>query len=92
MGYYSLVLIQRSPGRLDAAVQTSEQALYTLITGGRPGLTRSGRLAQPGPARRARLLLAQGDVAAAASPAQDNGLRPDDEQDYARARELSRIP
>jgi len=48
--------------------------------------------ASPGPAgplnpvlaRRARLLLAQGDLAAAASFAQDNGLGPDDEQDYAR--------
>lgn len=68
MGYHSLVLIQRSRGRLDAAVQTSEQALDTLVTGGRPGLTRSGRLARPGPAPRARLLLAQGDVAAAALP------------------------
>ena len=41
-------------------------------------------LANPAPARRARLLLAQGDLAAAASFAQDNGLGPDDEQDYAR--------
>ena len=41
-------------------------------------------LLNPAPARRARLLLAQGDLAAAASFAQDNGLGPDDEQDYAR--------
>jgi ATP/maltotriose-dependent transcriptional regulator MalT len=33
---------------------------------------------------RPRLLLAQGDLAAAASFAQDNGLGPDDEPDYAR--------
>ena len=41
-------------------------------------------LLNPAPARRARLLLAQGDLAAAASFAQDNGLGPDDEPDYAR--------
>ena len=35
-GYYSLVLIQRAQGRLDAAVQTCEQALDTLVTAGRP--------------------------------------------------------
>ena len=38
----------------------------------------------PVPARRARLLLAQGDLVAAASFAQENGLGPDDEPDYAR--------
>ncbi len=156
-GYYSLVLIQRAQGRLDAAVQTCEQALDTLVTSGRPALaaglgytglaeiayqrddldlalrhategialcrqfvnrvaladglatlamirqatgdpagaleaiTEADRvspgpagLLNPAPARRARLLLAQGDLAAAASFAQDNGLGPDDEQDYAR--------
>ena len=41
-------------------------------------------LLNPAPARRARLLLAQGYLAAAASFAQENGLGPDDEQDYAR--------
>jgi len=41
-------------------------------------------LLNPAPARRARLLLAQGDLAAAARFAQDNGLGPDDEPDYAR--------
>jgi hypothetical protein len=35
-GYYSLVLIQRAQGRLDAAVATCEQALDTLVTAGRP--------------------------------------------------------
>ena len=156
-GYYSLVLIQRAQGRLDAAVQTCEQALDTLVTAGRrrqppdwatwawprsptsetSSTSRSGSategialcrqfvysvaladglatlamirqatgdpagaleaiteadqaapgpagLLNPAPARRARLLLAQGDLAAAASFAQDNGLGPDDEQDYAR--------
>jgi LuxR family maltose regulon positive regulatory protein len=41
-------------------------------------------LLNPAPARRARLLLAQGDLAAAASFAQENGFGPDDEPDYAR--------
>jgi MalT-like TPR region len=35
-GYYSLVLIQRAQGRLDAAVATCEQALDTLVTAGWP--------------------------------------------------------
>ena len=156
-GYYSLVLIQRAQGRLDAAVQTCEQALDTLVTASQPApaaglgyvglaeiayqrdeldvaqrsategialcrqfvysvaladglatlamirqatgdpagaleaITEAGQAApgpagllNPAPARRARLLLAQGDLAAAASFAQDNGLGPDDEQDYAR--------
>jgi LuxR family maltose regulon positive regulatory protein len=156
-GYYSLVLIQRAQGRLDAALQTCEQALDTLVTAGRPapaaglgyvglaevayqrdeldvalrhategialcrqfvysvaladGLATLAMIRQatgdpagaleaiteadqaspgpagllnPAPARRARLLLAQGDLAAAASFAQDNGLGPDDQQDYAR--------
>ena len=38
----------------------------------------------PVPAQRARLLLVQGDLPAAARFAQDNGLGPDDEPDYAR--------
>jgi LuxR family transcriptional regulator, maltose regulon positive regulatory protein len=41
-------------------------------------------LLNPVPAERARLLLAQGNLAAAARFAQDNGLGPDDEPDYAR--------
>jgi ATP/maltotriose-dependent transcriptional regulator MalT len=41
-------------------------------------------LLNPVPARRARLLLAQGDLPAVARFAQDNGLGPDDEPDYAR--------
>ena len=40
-------------------------------------------LLNPVPARRARLLLAQGDLAAAARFAQENGLGPDDEPSYA---------
>ena len=41
-------------------------------------------LLNPVPARRARLLLAQGDLPAATRFAQDNGLGPDDEPDYTR--------
>jgi LuxR family transcriptional regulator, maltose regulon positive regulatory protein len=113
--YYSLVLIQRAQGRLDAALKTCQQALDTLVSSGRPApaaglatlamirqatgdpagaleaITEAGQaspgpagLLNPAPARRARLLLAQGDLAVAASFAQDNGLGPDDEQDYAR--------
>ena len=155
--YYSLVLIQRAQGRLDAAAKTCQQALDTLVTAGRPApaaglgyvglaeiayqrdeldlalrhaaegialcrqfvysvaladglatlamirqatgdaagaleaITEAGQaspgpagLLNPVPARRARLLLAQGDLAAAASFAQDSGLGPDDEQDYGR--------
>ena len=41
-------------------------------------------LLNPVPAQRARLLLAQGDLAAAARFAQENGLGPDDEPDYTR--------
>ena len=156
-GYYSLVLIQRAQGRLDAAVQTCEQALDSLVTSGRPapaaglgyvglaevayqrdeldsalrhategialcrqfvysvaladGLATLAMIRQatgdpagaleaiteaqqaspgpagllnPAPARRARLLLARGDLAAAASFAQENGFGPADEPDYAR--------
>jgi len=42
------------------------------------------RLLNPVPAQYARLLLAQGDLAAAARFAEENGLGPDDEPDYAR--------
>ena len=41
-------------------------------------------LLNPVPAQRARLLLAQGDLPAAARFAQENGLGPDDEPDYTR--------
>ena len=41
-------------------------------------------LLNPVPARRARLLLAQGDLPAAARFARENGLGPDDKPDYAR--------
>jgi LuxR family maltose regulon positive regulatory protein len=156
-GYYSLVLVQRAQGRLDAAVLTCEQALDSLVTSGRPlpaagpshvglaeiayqrdeldlalrhategialcrqfvltpplanGLATLAMIRQatgdpagaleaiteaeqaspgppgllnPVPAQRARLLLVQGDLSAAARFVQENGLGPDDEPNYAR--------
>ena len=44
-------------------------------------------LFNPIPAQRARLLLAQGDIAAAARWAQEDGLRTDDEPMYQKERE-----
>ncbi|MDR2986289.1 MAG: LuxR C-terminal-related transcriptional regulator [Nocardiopsaceae bacterium] len=48
-----------------------------------PGLGVPGLL-NPGPSQHARLLLAQGDVAAAASWVQEHGLTPDDQPGYLR--------
>ena len=61
------------PGGALAAIAEAEQAS--------PGP--AGPL-NPVPAQRARLLLAQGDLAAAARWTQENGLDEDDEPDYAR--------
>jgi len=156
-GWYELVLLRRAQGRLDAAVQTCQQALADLVTSGRPlpaagpsyvalaeiayqrddldgalryategialcrqfvytvplanglatlamirqatgdlagalgAITEAGQaypapagLLNPVPAQRARLLLAQGDLAAAARFPPATGLGPDDEPDYAR--------
>jgi len=156
-GYYSLALLRRAQGRLDAAALTCERVLDTLVTAGRPqpaaglgsvgladiayqrdeldralryategialcrqfvytvplahglatlamlrqatgdpagaleAITEAGQaypappgLLNPVPAQRARLLLAQGDLAAAARFPQESGLGPDDEPDYAR--------
>ena len=156
-GYYSLALLRRAQGRLDAAALTCEQALHSLVTLGRPppaagpgyvglaeiayqrdeldsalrhategialcrqfvytpplanglatlamirqatgdpagaleAITEAGQAApgpagllNPVPAQRARLLLAQGDLAAAARFPQENGLGPDDEPAYPR--------
>ena len=59
--------------------------------GAREAITEAGQaspgpagLLNPVPAQRARLLLAQGNLAAAARFPQENGLRPDDEPQYAR--------
>jgi LuxR family transcriptional regulator, maltose regulon positive regulatory protein len=156
-GYYSLALLRRAQGRLDAAALTCERALDALVTGGRPTpaagpgyvgladiayqrddldsalryategialcrqfvytpplanglatlamirqatgdpagaletITEAGR-ASPGPpgilnhvpAQRARLLLAQGNLAAAARFPRENGIGPDDGPRYAR--------
>jgi ATP/maltotriose-dependent transcriptional regulator MalT len=158
-GYYSLALLRRAQGSLDAAALTCERALDTLVVvaAGRPppaagpayvgladiayqrdeldraqhyategialcrqfvytapladGLATLAMIRQasgdpagaleaiteaaqaspgpagllnPVPARRAWLLLAQGDLAAAARFPQENGLDPDDEPNYAR--------
>jgi LuxR family maltose regulon positive regulatory protein len=59
--------------------------------GAREAMNDAGRAAQgpgglvnPVPAQRARLLLAQGDLGAAARWTKENGLAPDDEPDYPR--------
>ena len=59
--------------------------------GAREAITEAGQaspgpagLLNPVPAQRARLLLAQGNLPGAARFPQENGLRPDDEADYAR--------
>ena len=70
-------------------------AMIRQATGDPPGaleaMTEAGQaypapagLLNPVPALRARLLLAQGDLAGAARFPQDNGLGPDDKPDYAR--------
>ena len=58
-------------------------ALEAITDAGQAYPAPSGLL-NPVPALRARLLLAQGDLAAAARFPQENGLGPDDEPDYAR--------
>ena len=156
-GYYSLVLLQRARGRLDAAVLTCQQALESLVTAGCPppaagpsyvglaevayqrdeldaarryvtegialcrqfvytpplanglailamirqatgnpagaleAIVEAGQaspgpagLLNPVPAQRARLLLARGDLAAAARFVEEHRLGPDDEPDYSR--------
>ena len=61
------------PARALAAITEADQAA--------PG---PAGLLNPVPARRTRLLLAQGDLLAAARFARENGLGPDDKPDYAR--------
>jgi LuxR family maltose regulon positive regulatory protein len=58
-------------------------ALEAITEAGQASPGPAGML-NPVPATRARVLLAQGDVAAAARFAQENSLGPDDEPDYAR--------
>ena len=75
-GLTTLAMIRQATGdpagALEAITEADEAA---------PG---PAGLLNPVPARRARLLLAQGDLPAATRFAQDNGLGPDDEPDYAR--------
>ncbi len=62
--------------------------LETIIDAERAGPSPTvANLLNPVPAHRARLLLAQGDVAAAARWAEERNLRPDDQPGYARERE-----
>ena len=66
------------PGGALEAIGQAEQAA--------PGADVTGLL-NPVPAQRARLLLAQGEAAAAARWTKERGLGPDDEPDYPRERE-----
>ena len=77
-GLATLAMIRRATGDPAGALEA--------ITRGRTPRPQPGPagLLNPVPARRAGLLLAHGDLAAAAGFAQENGLGPDDEPDYAR--------
>jgi LuxR family maltose regulon positive regulatory protein len=75
-GLATLAMIRQATGDLAGALEAITEADQAA-----PG---PAGLLNPVPARRARLLLAQGDLAAAARFAQENGLGPDDEPDYAR--------
>jgi len=75
-GLATLAMIRQATG-------DSAGALEAITEAGQASPGPAGLL-NPVPATRARLLLAQGDLAAAARFAQDNGLGPDDEPDYAR--------
>ena len=75
-GLVTLAWIRQASGDPDGA-----QAAIAEAKQASPGA--AGPL-NPVPAQRARLLLAQGDLAAAARWTQENGLNEDDEPDYAR--------
>ena len=75
-GLATLAMIRQATGDPAGALEAITEAGQAAP--GPPGLL------NPVPARRARLLLAQGDLAAAARFAQQDGLGPDDEPDYAR--------
>ena len=75
-GLATLAMIRQATGDLTGALEAITEA--DLAAPGPAGLL------NPVPARRARLLLAQGDLPAATRFARDNGLGPDDEPDYAR--------
>ena len=75
-GLATLAWIQQADGDPAGARATMDEA--GRATPGPPGLL------NPIPAQRARLLLAQGDLAAAARWTQDHGLHEDDQPDYVR--------
>ena len=75
-GLATLAMIRQATGDPAGALEAITEAEQAA-----PG---PAGLLNPVPAQRARLLLAQGDLPAAARFAQDNGLGPDDEPDYAR--------
>ena len=75
-GLATLAMIRQATGDLAGALEAITEADQAA-----PG---PAGLLNPVPARRARLLLAQGDLPAATRFAQDNGLGPDDEPGYAR--------
>ncbi len=75
-GLMTLAWIRQATGDPGGALEAMGEAGQA--SPGPPGLL------NPVPAQRARLLLAQGDLAAAASWTQDRGLGADDEPDYPR--------
>ncbi|HET7012538.1 MAG TPA: LuxR C-terminal-related transcriptional regulator [Streptosporangiaceae bacterium] len=75
-GLVTLAWIRHVSGDPGGALETIEEAVRAA-----PG---PASVLNPVPAQRARLLLAQGDLAAAARWTQDSGLAADDEPDYAR--------
>jgi LuxR family maltose regulon positive regulatory protein len=75
-GLATLAWIRQASGDSAGALEAIGEAMLAAPVP--PGLV------NPIPAQRARLLLAQGDLAAAAGWAQDRGLTADDEPDYAR--------
>ena len=75
-GLATLAWIRQAEGDRAGALDAMDQAAQAAP--GPPGLL------NPIPAGRARLLLAQGDLGAAARWTQENGLGADDEPDYAR--------
>jgi LuxR family maltose regulon positive regulatory protein len=77
-GLATLAWIRQAQGDPAAALDAMDEAVRVAPS---PGVV---SLLNPVPAQRARLLLAQGDIAAAALWAQQRGLRPDDEPGYPR--------
>ena len=73
-GLVTLAWIRQARGDPAGALEAMGEAVQAAP--GPPGLL------NPVPAQRARLLLAQGDLAAAARWATERGLGPDDEPDY----------